>query len=150
VGRKTKYGYFLSSDNEQDQLCTGYFKVDLEEEDRRNDDAVVGHVLYGDGIISGEAQFAPSLDPNADEDDGYLMVFTYNTKTAATGGGTISELRIYETKTMSQDPVAVVKIPSTVPLGFHGTFVPAADITNSVTGEDDLACVPQSSAVPLL
>jgi hypothetical protein len=70
VGRKTKYGYFLGSDDDDDQLPTGHFKIDLEKSGK---DSVVGQILYGDGAIGGHA---PSLDPNADEDGGYLIVFT--------------------------------------------------------------------------
>jgi carotenoid cleavage dioxygenase-like enzyme len=119
VGRKTRFGYFPVNDRENQDLLTGFFKVDLEKKEK---DAVVGRVFYGEDTNGGEGQFVPSLDPNADEDDGHFILFT-NTDDGS-GATPVSELRIYETKTMSPKPVAVVKIPSLVPFGFHGTFVP--------------------------
>jgi hypothetical protein len=101
----------LGSDDDQDQLPTGYFKIDLEKSGK---DSVVGHILYGDSAR--RIQFAPSLDPNADEDGGYLIVFA-NTE-QKNGQPAVSELRIYETKTLNDKPVAVVKSRSVYLLAF--------------------------------
>jgi carotenoid cleavage dioxygenase len=121
IGRKTRHGYCSVKDRENQDLMTGFFKVDL---DKEGSDAVVGRVFYGEHTTGGEGQFVASLDPNADEDDGHIIFFT-NSEDGTTSGATpVSELRIYETKTMSAKPVAVVKIPSLVPFGFHGIFVP--------------------------
>ena len=47
------------------------------------------------------------------EDDGHLVTFTQNTKDGA------SEMRVYNAKTMSQEPVATVQLPLRCPSGFH-------------------------------
>lgn len=40
----------------------------------------------------------------------------------------LTELRVWDAKTMNPDPVATVKLPSRVPLGFHAIFVSEADL----------------------
>lgn len=47
------------------------------------------------------------------EDDGHLVTFTQNTKDGS------SEMRVYNAKTMSQEPVAKVQLPLRCPSGFH-------------------------------
>jgi hypothetical protein len=37
--------------------------------------------------------------------------------------GRASEVHVYNAKTMSSEPVAVVKLPARVPYGFHALFV---------------------------
>ncbi len=47
------------------------------------------------------------------EDDGHLVTFTQNTKDGS------SEMRVYNAKTMSHEPVARVQLPLRCPSGFH-------------------------------
>ena len=47
------------------------------------------------------------------EDDGHLVTFTQNTVSGA------SEMRVYDAKTMSSEPVARVQLPLRCPSGFH-------------------------------
>ena len=47
------------------------------------------------------------------EDDGHLVTFTQNTVNGA------SEMRVYDAKTMSSEPVARVQLPLRCPSGFH-------------------------------
>lgn len=35
----------------------------------------------------------------------------------------VSRLHVYDAKTMSQQPLATVKLPQRVPYGFHGLFL---------------------------
>ena len=41
---------------------------------------------------------------------------------------TRSELRVWDAKTMSAEPIATVKLPARVPLGFHALWVSEADL----------------------
>lgn len=44
-----------------------------------------------------------------------------------------SKLHVYNAKTMSQQPVAVVSLPTRVPYGFHGTWVSEAQLVQQKT-----------------
>lgn len=52
---------------------------------------------------------------NAGEDDGYLAVMVHDESKGESG----SELRVYDARTMSSEPVARVLLPHRVPHGFH-------------------------------
>lgn len=39
-----------------------------------------------------------------------------------------AELRVFDAKTMSSEPVATVKLPARVPAGFHAIFVAEAEL----------------------
>ncbi|CAM9799308.1 unnamed protein product, partial [Hapterophycus canaliculatus] len=41
---------------------------------------------------------------------------------------TTTELRVWNAKTMASEPVATVKLPARVPLGFHAIFVSDAEL----------------------
>lgn len=56
------------------------------------------------------------------EDDGYLLTYVTDETTAQ------SELAIYSAKTMSSQPVCRLRLPQRVPMGFHGTWVSAAQL----------------------
>ena len=49
------------------------------------------------------------------EDEGYLVTFIHD-ETATCGG---TSLAVYDARTMSDMPVARVKLPQRVPYGFH-------------------------------
>ncbi len=57
------------------------------------------------------------LLPAESEDDGWLLVYVYHEKEEA------SKLHIYNAHSMSDVPVAVVRLPQRVPYGFHSTWV---------------------------
>jgi carotenoid cleavage dioxygenase len=93
---------------------------------------LVAAIKHGGQRLGGEAYFVPrpaaTTKPGRGkgappaEDDGYLMTFVTD---AATGK---SELVVYDASSMSSVPVARLRIPHRVPLGFHCTWVTAAEL----------------------
>ena len=57
----------------------------------------------------------------AGEDDGYLVLFVHDKST------NLSDFVVYDAKTFSSKPVAVVRLPQRVPYGFHGKHLNAAE-----------------------
>jgi len=67
------------------------------------------------GIYGSEPAFAPKLSP-VSEDDGYLITFVTDQSTMQ------SEAFIIDAQNFSAPPLARIKLPQRVPLGFHGTW----------------------------
>ena len=55
------------------------------------------------------------------EDDGYLVLFVYDSGTKT------SDFVVYDAKSFSSKPVALVRLPQRVPYGFHGKHLNAAE-----------------------
>ena len=72
---------------------------------------------FADEMEIGEAVFAPSALSQS-ENDGYLMLFTYNGKTNQ------SEFLILDAKQLDKDPLAKIQLPRRVPNGLHGSWMP--------------------------
>ncbi|KAJ8555479.1 hypothetical protein K7X08_012975 [Anisodus acutangulus] len=53
-----------------------------------------------------------------DEDDGWIIAFTHNENE------NISQVCIIDAKEFTEEPVAIITLPSRVPYGFHGAFMP--------------------------
>ncbi|MBO0819597.1 MAG: carotenoid oxygenase family protein [Nocardiopsaceae bacterium] len=105
TGRRHRYGYaprFLEGPGE-------LLKHDLE----RGEDIVCS---FGDGRQPGEFTFVPRC-ADAAEDDGVLIGFVYH---PAAGR---SSLDILDAATL--ETVATVRLPTRVPNGFHGNWIPS-------------------------
>nr|AAK00632.1 9-cis-epoxycarotenoid dioxygenase [Persea americana] len=107
-------GVSLSSHCRPWPKVSGFAKVDLSTGE-------VTKFIYGEQCYGGEPYFV-SRDPVAPEDDGYVLSFMHDEKTAR------SELLIVNAITMQLE--ASVKLPSRVPYGFHGTFISSKDLAN--------------------
>lgn len=71
----------------------------------------------GDGREGSEAVFVK--DPHGEqEDSGWLIAYVYDNATEK------SEVLILDAATMDDQPVARILLPSRVPMGFHGSWVP--------------------------
>uniref|UniRef100_A0A0D6QY30 9-cis-epoxycarotenoid dioxygenase n=1 Tax=Araucaria cunninghamii TaxID=56994 RepID=A0A0D6QY30_ARACU len=118
LGRKARYAYLAIA--EPWPKVSGIAKVDLHSQE---EDKVVGQIMYQRGCYGGEPFFVPrSSDPEAPEDDGYVLTFMHNEETAK------SELLILDARSPTLEPVATVKLPSRVPYGFHGTFITSDEL----------------------
>lgn len=110
-GRKTRYGYISRMANSPVPLFDGLIKYDHQTGTSETHE-------YGSGRYGGEAVFAPRVAEQADEDEGWLITFVYDTNEET------SELVVINAQDVTSEPVARVLIPQRVPYGFHGAWVP--------------------------
>ena len=75
-------------------------------------------VSFGASRSTAEAVFVADLD-RADEDGGWLLSFVYDAMTDT------SVLAVVDAQDVGAGPVATVELGVRVPMGFHGTWVPA-------------------------
>lgn len=81
----------------------------------------VGRLRFDAGthaLCGGESVFVQRVDAES-EDDGYLVTIV-NGKARDEW----SALVVYDARTMNHEPVALVRAPQRVPLGFHAIHVP--------------------------
>eukprot|EP00933_Yihiella_yeosuensis_P059829 TRINITY_DN6153_c3_g1_i1.p1 TRINITY_DN6153_c3_g1~~TRINITY_DN6153_c3_g1_i1.p1 ORF type:complete len:499 (+),score=64.25 TRINITY_DN6153_c3_g1_i1:34-1497(+) len=74
------------------------------------------HHSFLDGRWGGECVFVPRASAT-EEDDGYLLTYTFNPKKAAT------ELYILDAKAFAAEPIAILETPKRIPFGFHGLWL---------------------------
>lgn len=113
LGRPNRYGYTSRSAPNSMPLFDGIIKYDFHKGTSQSHQ-------FGRGRYGGEAVFAPQ--PGAtDEDDGWLLTFVYDEEKET------SELVIVSAKDIASEPVARIVIPSRVPYGFHGAWIPTRE-----------------------
>jgi carotenoid cleavage dioxygenase len=74
---------------------------------------------FGARATVGEGVFAPAV-PDAAEDDGYVLAFVDDPDRGTT------DLVVLAAQDFTGEPVARVHLPTRVPLGFHGNWLPDA------------------------
>ena len=107
VGRRHRFGYAAAFLEDESALV----KHDL---DRRTSEV---RPLPSGGGGASEPIFVPSA-PDAAEDDGYVLALVYDTERQA------SDLLVLNAADFTGAPQAVVHLPTRVPYGFHGNWVP--------------------------
>jgi carotenoid cleavage dioxygenase len=117
VGLKNRFGFALafgegSSDGPPEMV--GHYKFDLAKGTSELHPA-------GPGRNPGEPVFVPAAGADPDSDEGYVMTFVYD------GPSGKSELVIADASNFTAAPIARVKLPSRVPFGFHGSWIPDED-----------------------
>lgn len=112
VGRPARWGYASEVRQEGQGNSFGGRLVRIDRE-TGDDVQIVG---LGAGRFGGEWVMIPR-SPDAAEDDGWLMSLVYDTATDR------SDLLVLDAGTPDAGPVARVKLPTRVPLGFHGNWV---------------------------
>jgi carotenoid cleavage dioxygenase-like enzyme len=114
LGRKTRFSYNPRIAPEPTLLFDGFIKYDTE--------AGTSTVHeYGDGRFGGETVFAPRTGAKS-EADGYVLTFVTEAGTGA------SEAIIVDAQRVEDGPVARIRIPQRVPIGYHAWWVGAADL----------------------
>jgi len=109
VGLRHRYGYTAGfAPDEPVALC--FHKVD------HDTGALVTHELP-DGRRGSEPVFVPAADGTA-EDDGWVLSYVYDPGTDR------SELVILDATRFEREPVARIHLPTRVPYGFHGSWLP--------------------------
>lgn len=120
--RPHRYGY--SSANE---YITGAYPVSRGHQHEALSDALIKHDLihgstevhaFPNGTAVGEAAYAPEPAGSGAEDDGYLMAYVHNPDRGA------ADLVVLSAQDFTGRPVARIHLPTRVPLGFHGSWVP--------------------------
>ncbi len=106
MGRRSRYAY-----NSLVPHFEGIVKYDLECNSTEK-------YLFGPGRTANECPFAPRVGAR-DEDDGYVVAFVSDVNAKDSG-----EVVILDAKNIANGPVARVKIPQRVPVGFHTIWVP--------------------------
>jgi carotenoid cleavage dioxygenase len=64
-----------------------------------------------------EPVFVPRT-PDAEEDDGWVLAYTYDADTNR------SDVVILEARDFTGEPIATIHLPTRVPFGFHGNWIP--------------------------
>ncbi|XVE81338.1 hypothetical protein DITRI_Ditri15bG0055500 [Diplodiscus trichospermus] len=116
VGKRNKYVYAAVGDPMP--KISGVVKLDVSKEDL--EDRTVASRMYGAaGCYGGEPFFVAKEpeNPEAEEDDGYVLSFVHNENTGE------SSLLVMDAKSADLDVVSEVKLPQRVPYGFHGLFM---------------------------
>ena len=109
---RTRHAFVPRLAREPTLLFDGFVKYDL---DRGRSEAVA----WGPGLIGGETWFAPRPG-GTDDDDGWVLAFVTDRADDR------SELWVLDAREVSAGPVARVRLPRRVPVGFHATWVPSA------------------------
>ncbi|GMJ00206.1 carotenoid cleavage dioxygenase 4, nine-cis-epoxycarotenoid dioxygenase 4 [Hibiscus trionum] len=120
VAKKNKYLYAAVGDPMP--KITGVVKLDVSKGERQ--ECTVASRMYGPGCFGGEPFFVAREpeNPDADEDDGYVVSYVHNENTGE------SRFLVMDAKSPNLDIVAAVKLPRRVPYGFHGLFVRESDL----------------------
>ena len=113
IGRKHRYVYANEFDLSKvyEGRVPRVVKYDLQERK-------ASEHSFDPGLRPDEAMFVPA-HARAGEDEGYLMTYVYDRRSDR------SSLFILDASNLSAPPVAQVRLPVRVPLGAHGTWLPA-------------------------
>ncbi|KAL2901196.1 putative carotenoid cleavage dioxygenase 4 chloroplastic [Bienertia sinuspersici] len=121
VAKKNRYVYAAVGDPMP--KITGVVKMDMSvAQDQR--ECIVASRMFGEGCYGGEPFFVAARpdDPDADEDEGYLVTYVHDENKGE------SRFLVMDVKSPNLDVVASVKLPQRVPYGFHGLFVRDKDL----------------------
>lgn len=122
AARPHRYGYSAAN-----AVITGAFPTNGEHHHEVLNDALIKHDFdngsaevhgFPNGTTIGEAAFAAEPAGSGKEDDGYLMAYAHDPERGA------ADLVILSAQDFTGPPLARVHLPTRVPLGFHGSWIP--------------------------
>ena len=108
TGRQTRYSYHGAIPDTETQLFDGILKYDLTNGRYKRHD-------FRKNTFGSEPAFASRFNATC-EDDGYIVSFVTDAATLE------SRVLILDAQNIEDAPLAEVKLPQHVPLGFHGTW----------------------------
>jgi carotenoid cleavage dioxygenase len=111
AGLPNRYGYLASFST---NVCDGAYFDALTKYDLQTG-AEIMHPFGTDKVV-GEPAFAPDENASA-EDDGWIVTWVNDRD------GSASEFVILDARNIQDEPVARIKMPRRVPLGFHGNWM---------------------------
>lgn len=111
IGKPARYAYTAHIADTETVLFDGLLRYDRVTGERQEH-------RFGPGRYGSEAPFAPR-DGGTGEDDGYLVSFVTDERDGR------SEVEILDAGDLTAGPVARVRLPQRVPVGFHATWVRA-------------------------
>ncbi|GAV77659.1 RPE65 domain-containing protein [Cephalotus follicularis] len=120
IGKKNRYVYAAVGDPMP--KISGIVKLDVTKGEGK--ECTVASRMFRPGCYGGEPFFVAKdpQNPEADEDDGYVVTFVHNEKSGE------SRFLVVDAKSPYLETVASVKLPRRVPYGFHGLFVKESDL----------------------
>ena len=120
-GVKSRYAYHqkipLLADGGHTLRFTGLIKYDNQTGQRQEWD-------YGPGVFGSETPFVPKpgADRSSEEDDGYLTTIVTDSNDMS------SSCLVFDAKDITVGPIAKIRLPHRVPVGFHGWWGRGEDI----------------------
>ncbi|XP_009804287.1 carotenoid 9,10(9',10')-cleavage dioxygenase 1-like isoform X1 [Nicotiana tabacum] len=120
VGLRNKFGYLQVVDLEACSISEGLAKygglakLHFQEYEELVE---VEYHMFPKGTFCSGATFVPKTQ-GTDENDGWVVTFTHNEST------NVSQVYVVDAKNFATQPVAIFTLPSRVPYGFHGAFMP--------------------------
>ena len=114
LGRRSRYAYNVIIGSEPTVYFDGLVKYDT-------DTGRSERLVFGPGRRGSESPFAPRVGSSA-EDDGYVLSLVHDEREDR------SELWILDARDLARGPVARLRTPQRVPLGFHALWVPGSDL----------------------
>ncbi|KAH6835825.1 hypothetical protein C2S53_006580 [Perilla frutescens var. hirtella] len=130
IGKKCKYGYSQVINPEASSTSGmgkygGLAKLHLQErklklssDGKQRDEFIeVQHHKFPELTFCSGAAFVAKRG-GEDEDDGWIIAYVHNEDSDT------SQVYIVDAKNLSDEPVAIIDLPSRVPYGFHGAFIP--------------------------
>ncbi|KAK3227128.1 hypothetical protein Dsin_006990 [Dipteronia sinensis] len=122
TGIKNKYGYTQVADSTASSASGmpkfgGLAKLYLEEPADMEGMIKVDYHKFEDNVFCTGSAFV-SKGKHFEEDNGWIVTFVHNEDTDT------SQVYIIDTKKFTSEPVAKITLPSRVPYGFHGAFMP--------------------------
>ncbi|MFK7896019.1 MAG: carotenoid oxygenase family protein [Myxococcota bacterium] len=111
-GSQNRYGYAAYTEEGDGITGGGLVRYDLKSGKRE--------LFDGKGqYVPSEAVFVPAAD-DPSEEAGWLLSYVYDKAREK------SDLAVFDATSLAQGPIASVELPQRVPMGFHGSWIPAA------------------------